>query len=200
MAIRKKNKSAQKKPDDFYKAVFDLIETRGWFALTLPDIAKATGINLCELLQRYADKTDILRGFGRMLDEALAKYAEQNAASETDLLKDKLFDMVMCRFDALATYRAGVVRLLDELRAHPLSGSILCLETLCGFNRSMRLMLEMAGLSTTRPSAILAMMGLKIVYLSTLGTWKSDQSTDLSATMAVLDRGLGRLVKVLRAD
>ncbi|NDE91041.1 MAG: hypothetical protein EB059_07910 [Alphaproteobacteria bacterium] len=191
MATAKKTKS---KPQDFYALFFACVEKRGWFALTLPEIARATKTPLPELLQRFPDKADILTAFGQSIDVQLA----QNVNESAEPLKDKLFDMVMRRFDALAPYRKGIVRLMDDMQAHPVSAAMLMLETLCGFHRSMILMMEMAGISTAHPRAMLAAMGLKIVYLSVLRTWKQDESADLSATMAILDRGLDRLIKLLR--
>lgn len=194
MAAKKSKKTSGKNGGDFYQRFFALVERRGWFKLTLPEIAKATGISLSQLLETYPDKSDILTQFGRALDAKLA----QNVTDSDEPLKDKLFDVVMQRFDALAPYRAGLLRLIEDMQTHPISAVVLCLETVCGFNRSMALMFEMAGISTSHPRALLGVVGLKIVYLSTLRTWKHDDSADLSATMATLDRGLGRLIGVLR--
>lgn len=191
----KKAKTANSE-SQFYQDVFDLIAKRGWFPLTLSDMAKATGISLSELIKTYPDKGSVLTSFGRYIDIQLA----QDTLASNEPLKDKLFDMVMRRFDALAPYRAGTTRLMQDIQSHPISAVMLCLETLCGFNRSMALMLEMVGLSTSHPRAILGVIGLKIVYLSTLRAWKHDDSPDLSATMAMLDKGLNRLIKVLRFD
>lgn len=193
MAAKKSKKASGKSGGDFYQRFFALVEKRGWFKLTLPEIAKATGISLSQLLETYPEKSDILTQFGHMLDAQLA----QNVSDSDEPLKDKLFDMVMQRFDALAPYRAGLLRLIEDMQTHPISAVVLCLETVCGFNRSMALMFEMAGMSTSHPRALLGVVGLKIVYLSTLRTWKHDDSADLSATMATLDRGLNRLINVL---
>ena len=181
---------------DFYAKFFKLVETRGWFSLTLPEIATATGVGLPQLLERYPDKSDILNGFGRTLDLQLA----QDVTISDDPLKDKLFDLVMQRLDALRPYRGGILRLIGDIQAHPVSAVMLGLETMCGFNRSMALMLDMSGKPISHPSVVLAVMGLKIVYVSTLRTWKHDESADLSATMAILDRGLNRLIKVLHLN
>ncbi|MDX1923578.1 MAG: hypothetical protein SFW65_10680 [Alphaproteobacteria bacterium] len=192
----KKTKTAKKNAPDFYARFFALVEKRGWFALTLPEIAKATGVSLSQLLETYGDKSEILTQFGKKLDVQLA----HTAVSSDEPLKDKLFDVVMQRFDALAPYRAGLIRLVEDMQSHPISAVVLCLETVCGFTRSMALMFEIAGISTTNPRAVFGVVGLKIVYLSTLRTWKYDDSADLSATMATLDRGLTRLVSMLRFD
>ncbi len=204
MAAHKTNKKSKKTAGknngdfthNFYGRFFALVEKRGWFKLTLPEIAKATGISLAQLLETYPEKSDILTQFGRALDAQLA----QNVTDSDEPLKDKLFDMVMQRFDALAPYRAGLLRLIEDMQTHPISAIVLCLETVCGFNRSMALMYEMAGMSTSHPRALLGVVGLKIVYLSTLRTWKHDDSADLSATMATLDKGLSRLINVLHFD
>lgn len=195
-AKKKTSKASKKSTNDFYVDFFTLVAERGWFSLTLPEIAKATQHSLSELLKIYPDKTAILIGFGKKIDAQLADDTSQS----TEPLKDKLFDMLMRRFDALAPYRAGVLRLLEDMQSHPISAVVLCLEAMCGFTRSMALIFEMVGISTSHPRAILGVMGLKIVYLSTLRTWKHDDSPDLSATMAILDRGLNRLIRVLRYD
>lgn len=194
MAVVKKTKAAKKNAPDFYARFFALVEQRGWFALTLPEIAKATGVSLSQLLETYGDKSEILTQFGKKLDLQLA----HTAVSSEEPLKDKLFDVVMQRFDALSPYRSGLIRLIEDIQSHPISTVVLCIETLCGFTRSMALIFEMAGMSTTNPRGVIAVAGLKIVYLSTLRTWKHDDSADLSATMATLDRGLARLVSILR--
>lgn len=190
------NKPALNSDAQFYHDVFDLIAKEGWFSLTLPALAKATGVSLAELLKSHPDKSSILTSFGRYIDTQIAN----NSFESTEPLKDKLFDLVMRRFDALSPFRAGVVRLMEELQSHPVGAVMLCLETLCGFSRSMTLMFEMAGISSSHPRAVLGVIGLKIVYLSTLRTWKHDVSPDLSATMAILDKGLNRLIKVLHFD
>ncbi len=205
MAAAKKTKTAKPKTtksgampfaQNFYGKFFELVEKRGWFSLTLPEIAKATGVSLSQLLEAYCDKSEILTQFGKKLDAQLA----QNTVSSDEPLKDRLFDVVMQRFDALAPYRAGLLRLIEDMQSHPISALVLCLETVCGFTRSMSLMFEMAGISTTSPRAVIGVAGLKIVYLSTLRTWKHDDSADLSATMATLDRGLARLISILHFD
>lgn len=107
MAAKKSKKTSGKNGGDFYQRFFALVERRGWYKLTLPEIAKATGISLSQLLETYPDKSDILTQFGRALDAKLA----QNVTDSDEPLKDKLFDVVMQRFDALAPYRAGLLRL-----------------------------------------------------------------------------------------
>jgi hypothetical protein len=54
----------------------------------------------------------------------------------------------------------------------------------------MRWMLEAAGISGRGPVGELRTRGLVGVWLYALRTWQSDQSEDLSATMAALDRAL----------
>lgn len=194
---RKTVKKQAKKPEEqFYTDVFEHVSVHGWFSLTMPQIAKAAHIRLPELLKNYPDKGSILIGFGRYVDARMA----EGWIEGTEPLKDRLFDMIMQRFDVLAPHRLGVIRLMEELQSHPMMSVMLCLDMLCGFNRSMALMLEMAGLSTSHPRAIAGIIGLKIVYLSTLRSWKHDDSSDLSETMAVLDRGISRLINGLHYE
>jgi hypothetical protein len=187
-------KAKQNPSHSFYLQFFKLVEQRGWMDITLPDIAIATKIKLPELMQRYGDKNAVLCGFGRYIDEQLAADIPDAAAP----LKDKLFDVLMRRFDLLQPFRGGVVRLMDDVLRAPVETLLLGLDTGGALCRSMVFMMEMAGLSSSKPFHLLAGAGLKMVYFSALRTWKTDESADLSATMATLDRNLDRLLKLTR--
>lgn len=181
-------------PDKFYEMLFTLVEKRGWFALTLPEIARATKTKLPELLQRYPDKNAVLIGFARLLDSKMAEMPLDDSAP----IKDRLFELFMQRLDALRPFRAGVIRLMHELWQQPFSTALLGLEAGCTPSRSMIIMLDLAGVSPSKPFNLLAAMGLKIVYLAALRTWKDDESLDFSPTMATLDRALERWLKLTR--
>ena len=67
-----------------------------------------------------------------------------------------------------------------------------------GMNRSMGWMLEAAGLDAGGPSGALRAKGLGVVWLAGLRAWEKDESEDLSATMAALDRALDQADRVAR--
>jgi hypothetical protein len=101
-------------------------------------------------------------------------------------VRERLFDVVMRRVDALQAQRAGVIALLRGLPADPGTGLLLTAAT----SRSMAWMLASAGVKTAGLRGALATQGMVAVWLYTLRAWEKDESADLSGTMAALDRAL----------
>ena len=103
-------------------------------------------------------------------------------------MRDRLFDLLMRRIDALQAHRAGVLALLRALPADPPTALLLALAT----RRSMRWMLEAAGIPTRGIHGELRVKGLVAVWLWTIRAWRADDNEDLAATMAALDAALRR--------
>lgn len=185
---------AKKQNDDavLYKTLFTLVEEKGWHALTLPLLARALKIKTATLIQHYADKNALLLGFRKYLDETVLAQAEETEAP----LKEKLFDLLMARFDVLQDMRGGVTRLMGEIFLRPISAAFLGFEAGPQMCCSMRRMLEVAGVPSGTPQSLLLSVGLKLVYINALRVWKNDGSADMAATMAALDRGLENLLRL----
>jgi hypothetical protein len=103
-------------------------------------------------------------------------------------VRDRLFDLLMRRIDALQAHRGGVLALLRALPGEPPTALLLTLAT----RRSMRWMLEAVGIPTRGINGELRVKGLLAVWLWTIRAWRTDESEDLSATMAALDAALSR--------
>jgi len=99
-----------------------------------------------------------------------------------------LFDLLMRRIDYLQTHRSGVLALLRAMPSAPPMALLLA----CATRRSMRWMLEAAGVAALGPCGELRVRGLIAVWLWTLRAWERDTSEDLSGTMAALDAALRR--------
>jgi ubiquinone biosynthesis protein COQ9 len=92
------------------------------------------------------------------------------------------------RFDYLQSRRAGVVALMRALPTCPPLAV-----ALAGLNlASMGWLLEGAGVDATGLRGALKKRGLLAVWLCGLRAWAEDESTDLTATMAAVDRALSR--------
>jgi ubiquinone biosynthesis protein COQ9 len=164
-------------------AAFRLAGEEGWGTLTVAKAARAAGLPLAEARVRFPRSTAILLRFGRLADQA----ALLDAAEEGPV-RDRLFDLLMRRFDVLQTHRAGVKALLRHLPTHPPTALLLALAT----KRSMRWMLQAAGLNAIGPVGALQVRGLLVVWLWGVRAWERDESEDLSGTMAAMDTALQR--------
>jgi hypothetical protein len=121
-------------------------------------------------------------------------YALTGALSEGSV-KDRLFDILLRRFDFLQLHRAGVVALLRVLPLDAPLAAWLGNETL----RSMGWILEGAGVSAAGLTGAVQKRGLAVVWGWGLRAWLKDESEDLSATMAAVDVALVRADQIASA-
>ena len=160
-----------------------LAGAEGWRSVSVAAAARAADLPLATARVRFPNKSSVLLGFGRMADELTL----EDAADEGPV-RDRLFDLLMRRFDALQAQRAGILAVMRALPFDPCTAVMLAMAT----RRSMRWMLEAAGASTTGASGELRVKGLMAVWLWAMRAWERDESEDLTATMAALDTALAR--------
>jgi AcrR family transcriptional regulator len=164
-------------------AAFRLAAQDGWRRVTVTAACRAAGLPLDQARVRFPSRAVILLRFGRLADQqALA-----DAPSEGPV-RDRLFDLLMRRFDALQAHRAGIKALLRGLPFDPATALMLA----CADRTSMRWMLEAAGIDATGPRGSLYVRGLMAVWLWCVRAWEKDESEDLSGTMAAVDDALGQ--------
>ena len=165
-------------------AALALAARQGWRATSLAAIAAEAGLPLDQAYAACRSKHAILAAFQRRIDRAaLAGPAPESDASA----RDRLFDILMRRFDALQPHRAALRAILRDSIGDPwaLLGAPALL-------RSMAWMLAAAGISTIGWPGVVRPQLLAGLYLWVLRGFLSDESADLARTMAALDRGLRR--------
>jgi AcrR family transcriptional regulator len=170
--------------DRLIGAALDLAARQGWRRTGLAEIAEEAGLKLHEAYAIHRSKGAILRAFVRRID---AEVLAGGTAEEGENARERLFDTLMRRFEALKPHRQAIRAILRDSMGHP--GALRGLPIV---GRSMGWMLEASGISTGTCAgrAVAALMvGL---YLSVFRTFLTDDSEDLASTMAALDRGLRR--------
>jgi len=166
-------------------AALRLAATRRWSDIALAEIAAEAGIGLGDMLREVRAKNALLGAFARRLDAAmLAQPVETDST-----VKDRLFDLLMRRFDALGPYRDAVQSILDGMMRDP--AVTLCLGP--SLVHSMRYLAEAAGINPAGLLGPIKINALASVYICTLRVWVKDDSADAAKTMAHLDKQLGRL-------
>jgi AcrR family transcriptional regulator len=165
-------------------AALDLAAERGWAGLGLADIAAAAGVGLADLHGQFGSKAAILRTFFRSVDGAVLA----GPAPADEPARDRLFEVLMRRFDALASRKAAVAAVVRDLPADP--PAALC--ALAHLGCSMAWMLEAAGIPSAGLMGLARAKGLSFVWLNALRVWLNDDTPDLARTMAALDKGLRR--------
>ncbi len=173
--------------DDFDSALvgsaFALAAELGWRNVSVAEAARRANLPLEQARTRFPVKGAILARFGVLADQAALKSSLAEGS-----VRERLFDLLMSRFDVLQQHRAGVLALLDALPLDPGAAVLLAGAT----GRSMGWMLEAAGCPASGLTGLLRVDGLTAVWLWTVRAWRQDESLDLSTTMAALDRALDR--------
>jgi ubiquinone biosynthesis protein COQ9 len=166
------------------RAALDLAQRREWGDIALADIAKEAGLDLADLRREFACKSDILRAFQAEVDaEVLAKV--KPAGPEVSV-RDRLFDLIMTRFEVMAPYKPALTRIACYLRCRPGEASLLACSTLA----TQYWMLAGAGAKLDGARAAVRVAGLTAVYSRAFKVWLDDPSPSLDKTMATLDRAL----------
>jgi ubiquinone biosynthesis protein COQ9 len=185
MPRKKAAKPAKNIKEKVIASALKLAAREGWAKTSLADIAREAKISLSALHELFEDKADIVAGIERMIDQkVLEKIGEANPEI---LVKERLFDVMMERYEALNEYRVGMSSILDSFVLDP-KQAVLGLPHLC---RSMTWMLEAAGVNVSGVAGVAKVAGMCLIHLQTLRAWKDDNA-DLSKTMAALDKGLSR--------
>lgn len=166
-------------------AFWSVVAEEGWAGATMHRLAGASGVPVADLRERFPDRLAVLRLHLDLVDRAMCA-AVSAGPGETE--HDRLHDVLMCRIEALQPHRAGILRFAGELRRDPL----LLLALTPHLLRSMREVIEAAGLEASGLLAPIQLKGMLAVWLAVLRAWQQDESPDLGHTMAEADKALTR--------
>ena len=173
--------------DRIIDATLGLVATEGWCGTSLAAIATAAELPILHVYRIFRSKQAILAGLFRRVDEAVLTEPPTPEAGERP--RDRLFDLLMRRFDALRPYKPALDVLRRELPGDPITG--LCAGA--SLLRSMRWMMEAAEIATGGVRGAVAVRLATAAYLSTMRIWQRDDSSDVARTMAALDSRLRRI-------
>jgi len=169
-------------------AALKLIAARGWRDVTLRGVASEAAVPFAELYAAFPTKTAIVGAFLADIDrQVLAGVEDTPDPDET--VRDRLFDTMMRRYDALRPHRDAVAALAEGLARDPLAALALRPALL----RSTAVVLEAAGLTAEGFVGALRQKSLAALHASVLRTWLRDDSADLGKTMVALDSRLKAL-------
>lgn len=163
-------------------AALALAGEKGWRRIDMADIAAAARMPLDEAYGLFRSKVAILAGFRRSIDQAVLSGAMPSAK---DPVRDRLFDVLMRRFEELKPHRQGLKAILRDSVGTPA-----LVKALPGLLRSMSWMLAAASIPASGCRGRLATRLVGALYLSIFPVFLRDESADLGTTMAALDRRL----------
>ena len=167
-------------------AFLALLAEKPFEEIGFADIAAQAGVSLTQLRGEFASKLAILAAHIKATDRAVLAADLSDMAEEPE--RERLFDVLMRRLEALAPHRDAVRSLIRSARRDP--PLALALNGLAV--RSQQWMLAAAGIGASGPRGIIRAQGLAMLFASVLRTWVRDEDPGLARTMAALDRALAR--------
>ncbi len=190
MAKRATKKKSGDLEASVIEATLSLAAARGWHDLTMSDIAAEAGRPLADVLIPFPTKHAVINAFQDRIDGAMLAAAGPSGGDDA---RDRLFDILMARFDALAPHRLAMAEITKDSLCDP---AAICF--LPRMARTMSRILETAGIRATGIGGALRAKGLALVYADAFRVWLADDTTDMAKTMAALDRGLRRAEAAVR--
>jgi AcrR family transcriptional regulator len=192
MADNDHSQSADKKPSArIIDALMALAAEQRFEDISISAIAEKAGVSLADFRDAFPSKGAVLAGFSKRIDRLVLEKKSDDLAGES--AKERLFDVLMRRLDAMAPYKEALRGIAQWLRRDPLSAAAV--------NRlavnSMRFMLEAAGVESDGALGAFKLQGLVFAWARVLDVWFDDHEVDLAKTMAALDRELTRGAKIV---
>jgi len=171
--------------DKALDAFLGLIAEKGYAGVALRDVAQAAGLGFADLYRLYPDKISLAAAFMARIDaEVLA--GTPSAIDPEETARDRLFDVMMRRYDALRPHRAA----LRALRRAGTRDPMLAISMGPPLRRSMAAMLEAASVASDGLPGALRQNGLLVIHYAVSRVFDRDETQDLSKTMAALDNRL----------
>jgi len=167
-------------------ALMELLADKPLEQISLGDIARRAGVTLADLRGEFSSVIAILGAHMKEIDNKVLSSDLSDMIEEAP--REKLFDVLMRRMEALTPHKQAVRSLLRSAARNP--GLAMALN---GFAvRSLQFMLSAADIDTAGPRGMLRAQGLALLYSRVLWVWVDDEDPGLARTMAALDRELSR--------
>lgn len=177
---------------DLLEAAWRLVGERGWRGWSGVALARATGEPLAAVYALFPSRRHLVVALGRRLDGAMLDLplGELDGMS----VRERLFELLMRRFEAMRPFRAGLRAAGREAVFDP----CLLLTAVSNLERAADWLLDASGAGLDGVRARIARRALQLAYLRAFRVWLEDDSPDLARTMAELDRRLGELETLAR--
>lgn len=169
---------------DLARAALALAAGGAWKEVTLARLAAAAGRPLPELygatLWEAVDCAE--EAFDRAIGEGVDKLDPKQS------VRDRLFELIMRRFEAMEPHRAAVLAMEQGVDRDP----TLLASQHQRHVRCARWVLALAGLEADGMTGQARAQGLGVIIGQARAAWRGDDSGDFARTMASLDKNLRR--------
>ncbi len=169
--------------DKAVDALMALLAEHRFGDIGLAEVAGRAGLKLSQLRAEFGSTLAIYAAHVKDIDSAVLAGGGDMTEEPP---RERLFDVLMRRIEALAPYKDAVRSLMRSARRDP--GLAFALNAMAV--RSQLWMLEAAGIKASGPRGSLRAQGAALLFARVLAVWLDDEDPALDRTMAALDHGL----------
>jgi hypothetical protein len=155
-----------------------------WRTLTVADLAKAAGRPVSDFYG--ASLWEAVDCVEEAFDRGISDNLGPLDANQT--VRDRLFDLIMKRFEAMEPHRAAVIAMEAGADRDP----VLLAAQHQRHVRCARWVLALAGLEADGMTGQARAQGLGVIIGQARAAWRGDDAGDFTKTMASLDKNLRR--------
>jgi len=170
-------------------AFLTLLAEKRFERIELSEVAQLANVSLADLRGEFGSTFDMVAAFLRETDKKVLSGGEPSKLDpelSDQSARDRLFEVLMRRFEALAPYREAIRSLYKSARTNP--------QLAMGLNklavRSQQWMLSSAGIGSSGIVGGMRAQALAGFFAKATQTWLDDEDPGLARTMAALDRQL----------
>lgn len=169
---------------DLARAALSVAAGSPWREVTLARLAHAAARPISDLYgASLGEAVDCVE---EAFDRAIAESAE--ALDPSQSVRDRLFELIMRRFEAMEPHRAAVLAMEQGLDRDPVLMAAAHQRNV----RCARWVLALAGLEADGMTGQARSQGLGVIIGQARTAWRGDDAGDFAKTMASLDKNLRR--------
>lgn len=165
-------------------AIRQALEDDAWRGLQRDALQARSGLDAADLQRLAPTPLAALKLVLRHIDDAVSR---DGPADKDETPRDRLFEIMMRRYEALVPWRKALQRLSRSL---PPPDPFAAIGLTLAIERSMAAMLDAAGISSQGLAGAARVRGLCLLHADVLRTFLDDETVDLAETMKALDRRL----------
>ena len=165
-----------------------------WDRISLADIAAEARMPEGDFRALFPTKLSLLEAYGREVDEGVETRGKTISMDEH--MKDRLFEVIMIRFDILGVHKDAVASIIRAtLRGNPKTIAA----GASALRRAMAQLLDLCGEPSGGLCRQFKVRTLGLIYFYVLRIWLADDTSDIGKTMAALDKALTRAETIINS-
>lgn len=170
--------------DQLVDSLLDALLTRSFHDITLRQIAADAEMPLAEVLMQVSTKMELLESYAARVDREVLAEDDPDMADEP--VRERLFDVLMRRYDALLPNKLSLIQLERDARRDPALG----LSLIRIVSSSMKRMAVSAHVETDGLKGAIVLAGMMQVHGRVMRVWLGEEDKGQALTMAKLDKAL----------